>query len=271
MIKWERYADHGIVGTAFWMTTALCCVAYLDDLRQVAIVQRLWTVFSQQLGAADKQGDLVSSLITVLSVTMVFSTGLLIDVISPFLVRHFEIGHFKHHFVRPEYPVLIDLLHRNKDIDLLPDLRAFLPQPRNWREHLLAGPDTQRRYNKLITYLIAHCTNAASDRLQALFAEQCGQWRTTRSMGGAIILPGLLLDGVLIVHQLQSPQFSTPALIAFLLPKLLFLVGLVILGYLLARSQFARLCNAMLAVILIDRDELATPAEASSTGLPRAA
>lgn len=253
MIKWERYADHGIVGTAFWMTAALCGAVYLDDLREVALMQRLWGIVSTQLGAAAQQGDLMSSLVTVLSITMVFTTGLLIDVISPYLVRHFEIAHFRRHVVRKDHALLVNLLERNHDPELLSDLDAFLPRQQPWRDWLPSNPATQRRYNRLVTYLIAHCTNVATDRLQELFAEQCSLWRTARAIGGAIILPGLLLDLLLIAHQFQSLQGNPHAAAQALAPKVLLVLALLLLGNVLARSQFARLCNAMRTVILLDR------------------
>ncbi len=253
MIKWERYADHGIIGTAFWMTTGLCGVLYLDDLKQIAVLQRLWGVITQQLGTAAQLGDLVSSLLTVLSITMVFSTGLLIDVISPYLVRHFEIAHFRRHFVRTDHDLLVDLMARNHDPELLPDIEAFMPQQHAWQDLLPSTAATQRRYNRLVTYLIAHCTNVATDRLQDLFNEQCSMWRTARSIGGAIILPGLVLDVLLIVHQFGALQADPHAVALSLAPKVAVIVLVMFVGNVLARSQFARLCNAMRAVILIDR------------------
>jgi len=230
-------------------------IAHLDITFPQAIT--LWQHWAERFAslAAPFVGNkllepVLSTIIATLSVILIFCTGLLLDLISPWFFTLFEILAFKRWLARKDYGWVSELMQTHRGL-VDDDYQRFINDPPSawWLPQRWLAQ--RARYTRLQSFIFAYLFfNARGASIEQLL-EQNRLWRTSRSVSTSMIILGVALTG----YAQDSGNITEHVMIVLVIPLMLFAVS-----SLTTLTIYTRLCMTQCSLLyLSSRDEMSKP------------
>lgn len=247
---WERYAEYAIIGGLFWAGMLLIMINngmaqyVIDHFPELKIPNSGWS------------GDLSSNALSAIGVIVIFSTGLLIDAISPSIFSLLEIYLFREYINRNNYDAVYEFIAQSSSpttqahLNKIAKSSIFFTRYHNW-------VTTKYYYSSVIAKITAYCLEKADSGLLEEIKDRLNLWRTGRALGAAVGLIGLMMTLSLIDGSL-APQSSSTGL-------LIIANGVLwLLSFLLVIGQYGRMLHTLFSAIEVLRLLPKTPHQVTS-------
>lgn len=261
---WERYAEYAIIGGLFWAGMLLIVFFSLSSggsQHWIADALKSFEGLKSSLSGAQFEflTDLSSNSVSAIGVIIIFSTGLLIDAISPSIFSPVEIYIFKQYITRNNYEAVYDFIIKSSSQKTQGHLAAMAhgsilsTRYQQW-------VTTKYYYTSIMAKITAFCLEKAESGLLEELKDRLNLWRTGRALGAAVGLIGLVMTLSLIEGTLGVQGGSTGLLVVA--NGVLWL-----LSFLLVIGQYGRMLHALFsAVEILAAPTLTEPNPPNKTG-----
>jgi hypothetical protein len=271
-----RFAEYGLSGAFFWICQLILLLLFG---RTEFIINLLSMVPLSSVGAAPQLVQtLVASLLAVLAIIAIFTTGLLLDLCAAYFIL-WEISVFKQHLDR-NASWLIGLIERYKEYSAddyqqlhdhfgnsffskeawLEALRLHQFWQRGWyRRYLAAQRQGFRRwalvepYTRLSSFLMSYVIIQSGSSQLSVLTDLISQWRVGRALSTAMIfiVTEIFLGIVIWLTPLSISSFIT----RILPPLLLALIAFFVLSTLPIRSLYSRVCHTLFSLVYVTQQK----------------
>jgi hypothetical protein len=243
---WERYAEYAIIGGLFWAGMLLIVFFSLSSMGSqhfIADALKSFESLKSSLSGAQFEflTDLSSNSVSAIGVIIIFSTGLLIDAISPSIFSPVEIYIFKQYITQNNYQTVYQFIVQSSSPQTKVHLAA-LAQGSIFSTRYQRWVTTKYYYTSIMAKITAFCLDRAESGLLEELKDRLNLWRTGRALGGAVGLIGLVMTLSLIEGTLGVPNGGMGLLVVA--NGVLWL-----LSFLLVIGQYSRMLHALFSAV----------------------
>lgn len=261
-----RFAEYAITGGVFWLSVLLFMTLLFFTpsgdagmLDTMILTWNSWvTTLTKQLGTIS---GTVETLVMSLSVLVIFCSGLMLELISPYFFFTIELREFNKQFITKNQRWIHKLIERNAEF-IGEDFRE-IQQEKSWKWNDPGRSFRQMgRYSRLKDFLLAYIDVFSSSSRVETLTDHIRLFRLSRSISMAMLILAILLSSFVLFS--SSNTFSPGALtnIAIVAP-----IALLVVSSAITRNMYIRFCNTLSALTYntcknnLHMDE---PAEAAS-------
>ncbi len=256
-----RFAEYSLTGGFFWLGVFLFLTLLHLETRGdwLTNLSLLWQHWLQHLGRLTGQVQGLQTLSASLTLLVVFATGLILDLLAPFLYAPLEVATMRRMLQADDQQWLTELTRRHRaylgtTVEDLRDQPSF-----SWHDPRQALRQ-RRRYERLRAFLLAHLFVHTPDAHLEDVLDQLRLWRTARALSLSLALLALFLALVVTLAEPGSSASRYGEPIAIVLPSTLFLVSLFI-----NHLTFHRLCTTLFALSYHAQQRISAPPSSPPT------
>ena len=248
-----RFAEYSISGGLLWINIIvfITLINFPADTTQGFLYTTidLWnewlTEFSSHLKQANSFelfSNTINSLAASLFILLIFCTGLMLDLISPFFCTQIEILFFRKSIKSKEYQWLKRLTEKHVDF-LQDDYQTFVDEPLFDYRSPKVWPAQKRRYNQINSFLLAYLFANSDNLYLTQLTDKLRLWYTSRAITTSLLVLCVLLNLLSITSSSVTNDHTSTFLYTLIIPLIL-----ISISFFITVGAYTRFSNSMLAL-----------------------